>query len=100
MHNGRSPVLKYGLSANKLFDYAAAGRPIFSDFDCGMNPANVYKAGVTYSGDAVEGIAKMIDEFGGMQQEDYQAYCDRALQLANHYSYENIIQKIIDIINK
>ncbi len=100
MHNGQSPILKYGLSANKLFDYAAAGHPIFSDFECGMNPADIYQAGITYSGDDIEGIAKIIDEFAEMSQQEYRECCFNAIRLANDSSYENLAKKIIDTIEK
>lgn len=97
MHNSPSPVLKYGLSANKLFDYAAAGKPIFSDFECGMNPATVYQAGITYSEDCVEGIAQIIDKFSTMDSNAYKTYCLNATKMANAYSYENLAKKLINI---
>lgn len=99
MHLPPSPVLKYGLSANKLFDYAAAGRPIFTDFECGMNPAIVYGAGINAgSSDSVE-IAKKIDDFSFMDKVTYKQFCDNALRLASNYSFENLARKLIEIIN-
>lgn len=98
MHNSESPVLQYGLSANKLFDYAAAGKPILSDFKCGMNPATVYKAGITCEGNSLERIAREIDSFADMDGSEYNHYCENALRLASDYSYCNLAKKIIDII--
>ena len=99
MHNSPAPVLKYGLSANKLFDYAAAGKPIFSDFECGMNPATVYHAGITYAEDNAEGIAQVIDKFASMDVSAYQVYCQNARKMAKAYSYENLAKKLIEVVN-
>ena len=98
MHNGQSPVLKYGLSANKLFDYAAAGKPIFSDFYCGMNPASEYHAGITYAEDSIDGVAEIIDRFSDMDSEEYSVYCENARRLAKDYSYENLARKVASLI--
>ncbi|MBQ0011930.1 MAG: glycosyltransferase family 4 protein [Clostridiales bacterium] len=100
MHVGQASVLKYGISANKMFDYAAAGKPIISDFACGMNPADVYKAGLTCSIDNVEKIAELIDGFAVMGSEEYKGYCDNAVRLAEDYSFEILAQKMIDVCSK
>ncbi len=97
MHNGQSPVLKYGLSANKLFDYAAAGKPIITDFDCGMNPASVYNAGLTCPNGCVEDIAELVDKFADMSVGEYEMFCRNSLKLANDYSFQNLAEKMISI---
>lgn len=98
MHNSPSPVLKYGLSANKLFDYAAAGKPIMSDFPCGMNPATEYEAGITISEPTAEKIADQIRKMAEMSEKDINQYCENSYRLANDYSYENIARKLILVI--
>ena len=100
MHNSPSEVLKYGLSANKLFDYAAAGKPILTDFKCGMNPAEVYKAGTALSGDSISDIAEEIDRFSNLNREEYEEYCRNAERLAKDYSYENLAKKMVEAINQ
>ena len=45
-HYFNSPILKYGISFNKLFDYFAAGKPVLCDFVSSYNPAVMMKAGV------------------------------------------------------
>lgn len=99
MHGSQSPVLKYGLSANKLFDYAAAGKPILTDFLTGMNPADTFGAGITVDGSTPEKIAAAIDSISEMPINIYNRYCVKALEMAEAYSYENLAQKIISIID-
>ncbi|MBR2132477.1 MAG: glycosyltransferase family 4 protein [Oscillospiraceae bacterium] len=39
MHGEGTPLLRFGISPNKLFDYFAAGQPILTSFACKYNPA-------------------------------------------------------------
>ncbi len=45
-HNTPSPLFRFGISFNKMFDYLAAGKPVLSDFPCPYNPAVTYGAGL------------------------------------------------------
>lgn len=98
MHGGNTPIMKYGLSANKLFDYAAAGKPILTDFKAGHNPADVYQAGITIDHPTPMRIASIIDEIVNMDAVEYNQYCQNALRLANDYSYQSLAKKMIQII--
>lgn len=99
MHLPPSPVLKYGLSANKLFDYAAAGKPILTDFKCSMNPAMVYHAGISSESSNPNEIAKAIDRFSSMDEKEYKIYCSNAKKMAMDYSFNNLAYKLIQIVN-
>lgn len=99
MHGPEASVGRYGLSANKLFDYASAGRPILTDFYTEKNPAEVYHAGLTVSGKNPKAIAEVIDRFAGMDENEYQRYCNGAIKMAEEYSFERLTMKLIDIIN-
>ena len=100
MHNWPTPITKYGLSANKLFDYAAAGKPILTDFPCGMNPATVYGAGVSIDSGNCQDIASAIDYFARLDRngEEYSLYCQNAKKLANDYSFERLSKKLLSLI--
>lgn len=98
MHGVQSSVMKYGLSANKLFDYAAAGKPIITDFACGRNPADEYKTGITLKNPTAQEIAEAVDKISMMDAERYIKYCENALQMANDYSYENLATRVVNIV--
>jgi glycosyltransferase involved in cell wall biosynthesis len=42
-----SPVFKYGISSNKLFDYLAAGKPVLFSCNAVNNPVSKAGAGIT-----------------------------------------------------
>ena len=98
IHLPSSPVLKYGLSANKLFDYAASGKPILTDFSSGKNPATEYNAGISVDGSNIHNVANGILKFKNMSFSEYETYCNNATKLANDYSFASLSQKLIDII--
>lgn len=98
MHGSSSPIMKFGLSANKLFDYAAGGKPILTDFKCNMNPAENYHAGVSIKEQTPQAIASILDKISQMRDLEYGSYCKSAIQLSLDYSFENLAKKMIKII--
>lgn len=69
-HNTSSPIFKYGISFNKIFDYFAAGKPIFCDFNSSYNPAVMMNAGVDIQNVSPQFIAQMIDQFSEYNLEN------------------------------
>ncbi|PCJ69272.1 MAG: glycosyltransferase WbuB [Rhodobiaceae bacterium] len=54
------PIYGYGMSANKLFDYMAVGRPIIIAFDAGYNPVTAAEAGIGVPSENAEALADAI----------------------------------------
>jgi len=55
-----SPVYKYGLSANKLFDYLASRKPIIFSCKAGNDPVKESGAGISIPPDNPEEVVKAI----------------------------------------
>lgn len=53
-------IYDFGMSANKLFDYFAAGRPIIMAFDASYNPVKEADAGVTVPAEDAASLAQAI----------------------------------------
>ena len=98
-HNTPSPLFRYGISFNKLFDYLAAGKPVLSDFPCGHNPAVIRGASVEISEPTAENIARGIERFVSMDEREYQRYSDNAAAAAREYSFEALTKKLMAIID-
>lgn len=99
-HNTPSPLFRYGISFNKLFDYLAAGKPILSDFPCGHNPAVVMGASVEVSDPTADNIARAIEAIVAMDGTEYAAYCEKSIAAARVYSFENLTKKLLAVIEK
>jgi glycosyltransferase involved in cell wall biosynthesis len=55
-----APVFKYGVSANKLFDYMASARPIIFCSNAANNPVNEARCGLTVSPEDPVSLCKAI----------------------------------------
>ena len=97
-HNMPSPLFRFGISFNKLFDYLAAGKPVLSDFSSGHNPAVLWDAGTEVTEPTAESIAKAIMKFVDMDKKQLKHYSDNALAAAKEYSFETLTKKLLSII--
>ena len=97
-HNTPSPLFRFGISFNKLFDYLAAGKPILSDFPCGHNPSVVWDAGTEVTEPDAESIADAIMKFVDMDEKQLKHYSDNALAAAEEYSFEALTKKLLSVI--
>ena len=97
-HNTPSPIFRYGISFNKLFDYLAAGKPVLSDFPCGHNPAVIGNAGVEVTEPTPENISDAVMRFANMDEEHYRMYIENALAVSEEYSFEALTKKLLSVI--
>ena len=65
-----SPLYKYGISLNKLFDYLASGKPIIFSSNSINNPVEEAKAGITVPPDNPEKLAEAIIMLYKMSEEE------------------------------
>ena len=98
-HNEFSDIIKYGISLNKMFDYLAAGKPVFFDFECKYNPAIQNGAGFEISIQNPDLIAKKIDEISLLDADTYSKYAINARKTAGIYDYKNLAKKMEKVIN-
>ena len=72
-HLQDSPVFKYGISSNKLFDYLASGKPIIFSSNSINNPVEEARAGITVPPDNPQALAEAIIELYKMSPEERKA---------------------------
>ena len=99
-HNQPSPLFKYGISFNKIFDYLAAGKPILCDFPCKYNPVLMGKAGVSVDSANPKEIAQQIDAFAEINQTIYQSYCRAARSTSEEYEFKILTKKLLSAIDQ
>lgn len=97
-HNMSSPLFCYGISFNKIFDYLAAGKPIFSDFPCKYNPTVQYGAGTDLEQPSAQAIARSIQDFCALSPAEYTVYQKNAVRAAEEYDFANLTKKLIAVI--
>lgn len=99
-HNTASPLFKYGLSFNKIFDYLAAGKPIICDFPSNFNPIIMGGAGVSVESANPKDVAKQIESFADMVPVEYDRFCVAAKKAAKDYDFELLTQRLLSVITR
>jgi glycosyltransferase involved in cell wall biosynthesis len=94
------PIFRFGISMNKMFDYFASGRPTLFTFKVGYSLVNKYNAGIELYDSSAENIARNILDFMDLDRLTYDKYCENASRLAEDYSFKNLTNSLIDIIEK
>lgn len=97
-HNTPSPLLRFGISFNKLFDYLAAEKPVLSDFPCPYNPAVRLGAGIQVTDPTPENIARAIDDFAIMPKQQLARFAKNARLAAEEYDFANLTGKLMAVI--
>lgn len=97
-HNNATDLFRFGISFNKLFDYLAAGKPVLADFPCPYNPAITMGAGIQVDNPSAENIAKAIDVFSNLTEDEYTQYVGNAQLAAKEYDFANLTRKLFYVI--
>ena len=98
IHGTETPIMQYGLSTNKMFDYLAAGKPILIDFPCYMNPVVSNDAGICIDEQTPATIAEAFRYFAHMDNETYNKFSANAKKTAEEYDFRVLTKKLISII--
>ena len=100
MHSDATSIMRFGLSANKLFDYLAAGKPIIMDFDSFKNPIREHDCGTVVTDKTPFAIARVIDEYALMSKKRLDEKGRNARRVSEEYDFEKLTQKLIRIIKE
>lgn len=98
MMGENSPLFKFGISPNKLFDYFASQKPTLITFKTGYSLVEKFKSGMEIETDIKE-IVNGILHFKKITEIEYENYCKNSLKAAEDYNYSNLSRKLIETIN-
>lgn len=100
VHGQASPIMRFGMSMNKFFDYLAAGRPILVDFDSPYNPVIESGAAIVTSDSTKEEIAKSINYAASMSMSEINVLCKNSRTGASQYDFVNLTNKLYQVIEE
>ncbi|DAB40443.1 MAG TPA: glycosyltransferase WbuB [Sulfurovum sp. UBA12169] len=94
-----SPVFRYGISSNKLFDYMAAGRVVIFSTNAANNPIKEANGGFTIAPDEVDELVATIKQIISMTHEQRtqmgrrnREYCEK------FYSTKVLVDKLEKVL--
>ena len=94
-----TPLLKYGVSPNKLFMYFASGKPVLSMIKPNYDLVEEKNTGISVENDP-EIVADAVERFAYMQKDEYEEYCKNSRKTAIEYDYKNLVKVLIDKIER
>ncbi len=97
-HNDASPIFRFGISFNKIFDYFAAGKPILCDFPSKYNPVIMLKAGISVDSGDEKDIAAAVENM--KRTNDYPEYALNARKGAEQYDFKYLTNRLVEIIEQ
>ncbi len=98
IHVKETPIMRFGCSLNKLFDYFASGKPIVSDLPVAYDLIEKYGAGVTLKDQSIEALAKAVYDFYKMPKAEYDKMCTASAAAAKDYDFKNLTDKLMQIL--
>lgn len=99
-HNNESPIFRFGISFNKVFDYLAAGKPIICDFYAKYNPVILSGAGEYYKSNDIHQIAHGIEQFSQMPHDKINKFCVAAEKASHYYDFRNLTRELLKVIDE
>lgn len=100
VHWEMSDILRYGVSYNKLFEYLAAGKPIFSTVRPGYSIVEGNRCGADTEGFNPEDFAAGIQRLAALPEEEQRRMGENARRAAKEYDFQALTRKLINIIEE
>lgn len=97
-HCVSTPVDRYGISFNKMFEYFAAGKIVLSDFPTEYNPALQCHAGITVEEASAPNIAEAIEHLAALPEQERTLYEQNSRAAAHKYDFKNLTEELLDVI--
>ena len=91
-------ILKYGCSYNKLFEYLAAGNPIYSTIHIGYSIIKNNDCGIEAEGHAPQDFAQDIKLMYRTTQEQRDSWGMNARETAKQFDFSVLTEKLITVM--
>ncbi len=98
IHVQSTPIMRFGCSLNKLFDYFASGKPILSDLKVNYDLIEKYQAGIVLSTQEPSVLAETLCKMSDMPMEERKRMGQNALKAAADHDYPGLTKKLIGVL--
>lgn len=94
-------IYKYGISANKIFDYMYSGKPVLHSYNGENDLIKIANCGITVPAEDPKAIAQGIIELYNMSAEMRNKLGDNGKNyVINNFSYQKLANDLVNIISK
>lgn len=99
MHGITTPIMRYGCSPNKLFDYIGSGKPIVSDLAANYDLIKEHELGISVKNPTVKNMVEAFVEI----TRDYDKYSELAdsnsKKLMREYDYQSLSERLEKVLD-
>lgn len=97
----KSPLYKFGISMNKLYDYMMAAKPILYGIDAPNNDVLDAKCGLYFSSDSVDSLIEKIYIFKNMPKKELESMGQSGKKwVLENCEYSVLAKKFLDVIER
>lgn len=100
VHWTMTPILKYGISYNKLFEYLAGGRPIYATIRTPHSIIEPAGCGFATEGFSPRELAEGLERLAALPAAERDQMGKNARKAAREYDFKNLTQKLIEVIER
>ena len=95
-----SPVFKYGVSSNKLFEYMSAERPVIFSCKSANNPIDEANAGLTVPPQNAEALAEAVTRLSSLSAKEKAQMGKRGKQyVKENHDISKLAERLIKVVN-
>jgi glycosyltransferase involved in cell wall biosynthesis len=94
-----SPVFRYGIASNKLFDYLASKKPILFASNAANNPVKEAGAGISVPSEDIDAVAEAIETIRDMPPEERARLGMNGYEyVKKHYDIKKLAEKLDELL--
>ncbi|MCI9251256.1 MAG: glycosyltransferase family 4 protein [Lachnospiraceae bacterium] len=93
-----TPLLRFGGSMNKMFEFLASGRPVIANAKMGYSLIERYNCGIEIGSNDSAKLADEIIRFKNMDAEERASYGKRGRAAAEEYDINKLCKKMFDVL--
>ncbi len=94
-----SPLYKYGLCLNKMYDSMMAGIPVICAFDAPKTLVSIYQCGVECDPSNTEDVVNAIWQIQTLSEEEREKMGKNGVEtILNHFTYKKLAEQFIKCI--
>jgi len=96
-----SPLYRYGISLNKLFDYMAAGKPVLLAGHVAHDYVELAGCGITVAPRSPEAIAEGVRMLARMSDDERESMGSKGREyLRKHHDWDLLVARLADILHE
>ena len=93
------PLMKYGGSQSKLFDYLASGKPIICNAKFGYNLVERYNCGIVTEAQTPQAFCAAVEYLLGLDKDNMIALGKNSRMVAEMYDQPRLVDKLSEVID-